>query len=82
MKTADPRYEEVLAEMSFNPIARGLWPPERVEALRQCVELIVTWVQTTGQARDAEGLALINLATAGSIPQAAVLKVWQQQTGR
>ena len=79
--TDDPRHAEVLAVLPNGPIGAAFWPPDRVDALRQCVELIVTFAQVHGLSREVEGMALANLATAGSIPQAAVLTVWQQQVG-
>ena len=78
----DPRDAEALAALPNGNIGQAFWPPERLSALRMCVELIVTFAQVNGLSRAAEGLALINLATAGSIPERLIFKVWQQQRGQ
>jgi hypothetical protein len=78
----DPRDAEALATLPNGNIGQAFWPPERLSALRMCVELIITFAQVNGLSREAEGMALINLATAGSIPQGLILKVWQQQRGQ
>lgn len=79
MNGIPPRDQEALATLPNGPIGQAFWPPERLSALRGCVELIITFAQVNGLSEEAEGMALLNLATAGSIPQNLVLKVWQQQ---
>lgn len=77
MTQTTDRDQEALSALPNGDLGKAFWPPKRLAALRECVSLIAA--ATDGISTEAKALALINLSTAGSIPQELILKVWQQE---
>jgi hypothetical protein len=69
---------EIRAALPPSLLGDALWPPERIAALRRTVRVIAAHVRAAGLDSEAIGWALLDLATAGSIPQGPLLVAYQQ----